>query len=247
MKRTFPISMCLAFAAFGIACGGKDKPEARSAQTTSSETVTTPNDQNAASNSAFTRDTHDATRGPAATSGGAMPQAGSTGSAHGNTMTGATSDTTATTTLSDDQVLHVMHLLNTSEVDAARLAQQKAKNARVKQFASMMIRDHSQANTKGMDVAKKGNFTMSESAISTTMQSDAQRMTDRLKGEAAGDFDRAYIDEQIKAHQTALDTIDTKLMPQAKNTDVRNLVQTIRPKIAAHLKEAQDIQASMTK
>ena len=43
-----------------------------------------------------------------------------------------------------------------------------------------------------------------------------------------------------------LETIDTKLLPSAKNAELKTMLQSVRPKIEAHLKEAQEIQKSLT-
>src|SRR5205823_979184 len=117
--------------------------------------------------------------------------------------------------------------------------------ARVKKFAQMMIADHGAAIAKQDDIVKKNKITPSDNATSQQLQSDVQSTMSSLKSATGGDFDHAYIDAQVKQHQTVLDTIDNKLLPNVKNADLKATIQGIRPKVEAHLKEAQDIQKSL--
>jgi putative membrane protein len=67
-----------------------------------------------------------------------------------------------------------------------------------------------------------------------------------LKSSSGGsDFDRAYIDAQVKEHTKVLELLDNKLIPQAQNADLIKALQGIRSKVASHLQEAQDLQASL--
>jgi len=147
--------------------------------------------------------------------------------------------------LTDDQILYVLHTANAGEIEQAHLARQKAKNARVKQFASMMIKDHSDADKKGTDVAKKAKASPSANDVSKGLESDAKQMTTTMSSQKGADFDRSYMDAQVKEHQAVLDLIDKQLAPNAKSTELKTMLQTIRPKIEGHLKHAQEIQKNL--
>jgi putative membrane protein len=153
--------------------------------------------------------------------------------------------TPAAPALTDEQILHITHTANTGEVEQAKLAKTKAKDAKVKQFAAMMVKDHGDADTKGMALGKKNKLTPAPSTESSTLETDAKQNTSAMAGQKGADFDRAYIDAQVKEHQAVLDMIDSRLLPSAKADDVKGLLQAIRPKIEAHLKAAQDIQKGL--
>ena len=147
--------------------------------------------------------------------------------------------------LTDEQILQITHTANAGELAQAKLARTKAKDAKVKAFAAMMLKDHGDADTKGTALAKKNKLTPATSTESTTLESDAKQNTTSLTAAKGADFDHAYIDAQVKEHQAVLDMIDNRLLPSAKADDVKGLLQTIRPKIEAHLKAAQDIQKGL--
>jgi putative membrane protein len=163
-------------------------------------------------------------------------------------MAAAPSDTTPTAQplLSDDQILQVVHTANQGEIAQAKLAKTKAKDARVKKLAAMMIKDHSDADHKAMALAKKLNGP-TPSATSTSLESDAQNNTTTLESESGADFDKGYVDTQVKEHQAVLDLIDQQLLPNAKDAGVKTFVTAVRAKVAAHLHHAQELQAALAK
>jgi putative membrane protein len=147
--------------------------------------------------------------------------------------------------MTDQEILQVLHTANTGEIEQAKLAQHKSKNAQVKHFASMMVKDHTDADRKGQDVAVKMHSTPAPSSLSTRLESDARQMTSTMSTQTGAEFDRSYVDAQVKEHQQLLDLIDTQLLPNAKSGDLKNVIQTVRPKVQSHLKEAQDIQRTL--
>jgi hypothetical protein len=109
----------------------------------------------------------------------------------------------------------------------------------------MMIKDHTAADTKGTNLAKQAKLTPSDSPVSTMLKADSDKTVDQLKTQTGADLERAYIDAQVKAHQTVLDAIDTKLMPNVKDPGIKAMLTEMRPKIEMHLKEAQEIQKAL--
>jgi putative membrane protein len=190
---------------------------------------------------------------PAATSMQETRQGGSS-LASSNTGTGSTSDTVASdtvasspssTSLSDDQILYVLHAANLAEMDQARMAQKKAKNGRVKRFAGMMLKDHGEADAKGNDVAKKVNASLAPSETSKRLESDAKQVSSNIATPKGADFDRAYIDGQVKEHRALLEAIDREFLPAVRSSDLKELLQTVRASVDNHLKEAEQIQKGL--
>lgn len=147
--------------------------------------------------------------------------------------------------LSDEQIAMFTTNANTAEIDQAKLAQKKAKNAKVKKFAAMMIADHTKAKNKGDALVKKLKITPAESATASMVKTDSDRAIESLKNAAAGDFDKAYIEGQIEAHKKVLEAFDKQVLPNVQNADLKKDLEEFKPKIEAHLKEAQDIQAAL--
>jgi putative membrane protein len=144
--------------------------------------------------------------------------------------------------LSDAQIAAVTDAANGGEVEQAKLAQKKAKHARVKKFAGMMVTDHGGAQKKQAKIVAKIKLTPADNTLATELKSASTSTLEDLKGKTGADFDKAYIDAQVTAHQKVLEAFDKQLLPNVKDADMKALLEEIRPKIEAHLKEAQDIQ-----
>jgi putative membrane protein len=67
----------------------------------------------------------------------------------------------------------------------------------------------------------------------------------KLKGLKGDAFDKAYIDNEVTYHQAVLDAIDKTLIPNAKNDQLKDLLQKVRPAIDAHLQHAKQIQSAL--
>jgi putative membrane protein len=83
--------------------------------------------------------------------------------------------------------------------------------------------------------------------VPSASESDAHGATATLKSESGADFDKGYVDTQVKEHQAVLDLIDQKPGPNAKNADVRAFLVEVRTKVATHLEHAQDLQTALQK
>ncbi len=147
--------------------------------------------------------------------------------------------------LTDQEIFKVIDLANTAEVDQAKLAQTKAKNTKVKNFAAKMISHHGKAKEKGSKLSTKLGVTPAESTASTQLKSDADAMMATLKSAPAADFDEAYINGQVQEHQKVLSALDEKLIPNAKDSELKALLQDMRSTVESHLKEAAQIEAEL--
>lgn len=148
--------------------------------------------------------------------------------------------------LTDGEIAAIVKAANNGELEMAKLAKTKAKDKRVKEFATMMVKDHTDMNKSSDAVVKKGKIEVKDNEISAHMNDDAKTTLDTLKAAAKGaDFDKAYIDAQVNAHTQVLDSIDKQLMPNVQNADLKAELEKARPKVEAHLGQAKEIQASL--
>lgn len=155
--------------------------------------------------------------------------------------------TPAAETLTDGHILEVVRTANTGEIEQAKLAQGKAKNAKVKAFAAMMLKDHGDANGKTTALSKKTGMETRASSLSASLEADAKKATNDMQPLQGAEFDRAYVDAQVKEHQAVLDAIETKLAPAAQSADVKSLLETVKTKVSHHLSEAKTIQEAVAK
>jgi putative membrane protein len=146
---------------------------------------------------------------------------------------------------SDSEIVGIVHTANVGEIAAAKLAESKSASADVKAFAKEMVAEHSAMDADGNKFAKKHHMTPGDSDTSKALKSSGDQEMATLKALSGGAFDKAYIEAQVKDHQTVLDTIDNTLIPNAKNADLKAMLEKARPKVAAHLEHAKKLQNSL--
>lgn len=147
--------------------------------------------------------------------------------------------------LTDADIAAITEATNTGEVDQGKLAVKKAKNAKVKKFAQMMVDDHSKAESDQSTLVNKAHITPSSNTLSRQIGDDGAQALDSLLNDSGSDFDVAYIDLQVNEHRQTLTTLDQKLIPNVQNADLKALLMKQRDKVADHLAKAENIQQSL--
>jgi putative membrane protein len=143
------------------------------------------------------------------------------------------------TASSDADLLGLLHESNLGEIRAGTLAQRKATNAAVRSFASRMITDHTALDQHGSAIASAAGITpaLADSALPRIQ---AQELA-ALQAATGATFDRAYMSQQLAAHQRTLDLVD-RAIPLVQTPALKTaLVSEVRPRVADHLRLAQQI------
>jgi putative membrane protein len=143
--------------------------------------------------------------------------------------------------LNDAQIAAIVVASNQIDIDAGKLAESKSSNSEVKAFAHRMIGDHTDVNKQATDLAGKLKMTPEETTISKAMKSDASRNMERLQKLTGKDFDNTYLSNEVAFHKQVLDAIDTKLLPNAQNEELKALIVKVRPAVVSHLDHAEKL------
>lgn len=141
--------------------------------------------------------------------------------------------------------LVMIGLSNGAEIQTSQIAQEKATSAGVKDFAKMMVTDHQAMQKEADDVATKANLTPQPPAQADQKRAAGDQMVQQLNNTAKGaEFDRAYVDGQVQAHQQTLTELQ-QLQTSVDNADVRALIEKAIPKVQDHLSRAQKLQSGL--
>ena len=151
----------------------------------------------------------------------------------------------AATSLSDAQIATIVGTANGGEIVQAQEALKKAKNPKVLAFARHMVTDHAQAAKDLTDIQKKGKLDPAATDTSRQIEADGKAILASLQSSPAGaDFERKYMDAQVAEHQQLLDALDTKLIVDAQNAELKTFLQKVREKVADHLRMAKEIRSA---
>lgn len=90
------------------------------------------------------------------------------------------------------------------EIQSANIVLKKAKTEDVREFANMMIADHTKSSQALKDAISASGQSF---AMPAKLNTEHQAHIDALNGLAGQDFEREYITQQMAAHRKALDLL----------------------------------------
>lgn len=147
--------------------------------------------------------------------------------------------------LSDAQIWQVAEAINHGEVLAARVAERRAEHPATKDFAKHMLQAHADEERIERDSAKRLGLKPDASSVSKRLTTTAQEDVKKLETANRSDFDRTYLDAQVRDHREALGIIDSQLLPQARDPQLKAELTGLRARVAEHLTEAERAQQKL--
>lgn len=145
----------------------------------------------------------------------------------------------------DPQIAAIVVTANQVDIDAGKLAEQKAEGAEVKAFAKRMVTDHTGVNQAAVGLAQKLHLTPESNATSEGLKQGGDANMAALSKLSGPAFDKAYIDHEVAYHESVLDALDKVLIPGAQNAQLKALLVKVRPAFVDHLNHAKMIQSSL--
>lgn len=142
---------------------------------------------------------------------------------------------------SNAQILQDLIVIDQNELLAAQLATEKADNAKVKEYAVLLLKEHQANLEKTTALAKKINSTPQGSDLSQELQNMGEKTLNQLKTVTKGKFDKAYLQVMITSHKKALNLLD-QFIKDSTNEQLTNHLQETRQHVAMHLAKAQELQ-----
>lgn len=145
----------------------------------------------------------------------------------------------------DAQIAAIVVAANQVDIDAGKLAQATSTNPEVKQFADMMVMDHASVNKSAVELVTKLGVTPEPNATSKSLTDGGKENVAHLKTLSGKAFDKAYTEHEVAYHEQVIDAIDTVLIPNAKNEELKALLVKVRPAFVTHLEHAKRIQSEL--
>jgi putative membrane protein len=145
----------------------------------------------------------------------------------------------------DPQIAHIAYTAGVIDIAAAKQALARTSNKEVKAFAEDMVRDHEAVNKQALDLVKKLNVTPEDNDTSRTLTknaADKRAELDKLKGAA---FDKAYAANEVAYHKAVDSALETTLIPNANNAELKSLLQTGLKIFQGHEQHAEHVTAGL--
>ena len=117
---------------------------------------------------------------------------------------------------------------NMTEIELSKVAQDKATSQRLKDFAAMMVTDHTKAGDQLKQLAATKNIT-----LPANLDGKSQDKLDNLNKKSGKDFDKAYTDDMLDGHKDAVDAFQ-KGSSNLQDADLKNFATQTLPTIQMH-------------
>lgn len=126
-----------------------------------------------------------------------------------------------------------------AEVMLGNLALQKTQNEQIRQFAQQIVTDHTNANNELKQLAESKNMT-----LPTSVSSKQQSAYDKLNGMSGADFDKAFMKQMVKDHESAVKLFQ-KQSEKGEDADAKAFAAKTLPTLRMHLQTAKTMNDSM--
>lgn len=158
---------------------------------------------------------------------------GVAGTATGDAMAGSNADADgafAEAPPSAQEFAQTVAMSDMYELAAARLAMKRAEGTPTREFAQMMITDHTRSSQALKDAIAASGQTL---GMPDQLGSEHRAQVDILESLNGSDFDREYISQQMAAHRKAL-TLLKAYGASGDSAELRQFAQSTIPTIQKH-------------
>jgi putative membrane protein len=125
---------------------------------------------------------------------------------------------------------------NLAEIKAGEIAKDKTSRDDIKDFAKMMIKDHTDVNKNLKVVADKMNINLPKD-----VGAEKQAWLDKLYNASNSEFDRMYINAMADDHQKTV-TLFEDFSRSTKNADLKTFADNTLPGLRTHLQKSLEWQ-----
>lgn len=131
---------------------------------------------------------------------------------------------------------------NRAEIELSKMAAERATNPQVKDFARMMVRDHTKAVADLREAAAAANVQLSTANEAGRDHLNMQEALGKLTGRA---FDRRYLSTMVGEHEEAVNEIEKRV--DSESLQVRQWAIQTLPTVRQHLDRAKHLHEMLEK
>ena len=143
--------------------------------------------------------------------------------------------------INDAQIAHIAYTAGQLDIEAARQALQRSHDGRVRAFAQTMVRDHQAVNEKALALVKKLHVTPEANPTSASLRAAAAKTRHDLGTLSGAAFDRAYVRNEVAYHRTVNSALQSTLIPNAYNGELKSLLETGLTLFREHQTHAEEL------
>jgi putative membrane protein len=142
-------------------------------------------------------------------------------------------------------ILSQLYLANTSEIQVSKVAAKKAASPAVKRMAAKLAADHAQNREEERALAQKLDVTLTPAAGAGGSATDSTGLPSDLQGKTGRDFDKAFVEHEIKDHEDNIQKIQSQLLPAASDPQIKAYLQKTLTAMQGHLTRLKQVQQQL--
>jgi putative membrane protein len=123
------------------------------------------------------------------------------------------------------------------EIQSSQLALSRQPDADTKPFAEQMVKDHEATSRELKNLVNSGKV---KGPLPTSLDADHQKKFDELKSKSGKEFDRAYDQLQLQAHEEAVALFE-QYSQGGDNPDLKTWAAKTLPHLKEHLAMAKKL------
>jgi len=143
--------------------------------------------------------------------------------------------------LTDKDFITKAATLSTSELKMCKLAEKNAGDAKVKELATHLAKDHTKMNEQLKAVGDKLGV-----GVLPDFDADIRGTLDGLASRTGAEFDKAFVTRLVQDHEKSVKLFETQA-EKTTDANVKKFCNDNLPKLQEHLKEARKVADGLKK
>lgn len=144
--------------------------------------------------------------------------------------------------LDDAEIVAITATAHGAEIEQSRLASARASDARVREYAEMLLERRARARSEQAELP----FLPSASADSRRLEQNSADALQLLQREQGADFDRAYVRLQIAEQREFLRALRHRLQPAAQQKQLRRYLEDQEQQLESQLAQCERLQRELS-
>jgi len=130
---------------------------------------------------------------------------------------------------------------NNAGIQISKLADNRSESTQVKDFATMVVKDHKHVGDKLADLLKGRKL-----AIAAGFDKETTDEVNRLSKLEGKEFDRAFLQTMVKGHKESIAMLENQVK-NGKEEDIRAYAKEVLPHLRTHLTKAEELAKTVGK
>lgn len=146
--------------------------------------------------------------------------------------------------LNDPTIVAIFDAANTADIETGQLAVERGTTKEVRDFGAMLVHDHRIVRQQGRDIAEQLGVIPTPPADDASARAHADAMA-RLRSTQGTEFDKAFLDHEVRFHEDVINAIQSTLLPAIQNGEVKAFVVKVVPAFDAHRIAAENLRKKL--